>query len=157
MFETSETALIFFFGIFWATVLSTVPNYELFAISSLIRPETRSKAITRWLVGVLVLNVFPPGLLFAITQTNILPDQAGPKAVCCSALASLSVVSLFFVLQGLLVSGRTFFYENDEWTEVKRRLHLQADEDAKGAPSFVVAGLYIVGALLLAWLLNQIL
>lgn len=96
MFDSSLNSLVFFFGIFWATILSTVPDYRLFVVG---------KSRLRWVIGITVLNLFPLLLLLTLSvMFSIIPDQVGVVKPICAAIASLSVFSTFYFLRAILAA-----------------------------------------------------
>ena len=126
MFESSLGALVFFFGIFWATILSTVPDYKLFVVG---------KPRRRWVIGIMLLNLFPLLLLFLLSlMFSIIPDQVGIVTPICAAIASLSVFSTFYFLRATLAAFLTRLkYSKREMKHLTENLGLTSKRKVWGS------------------------
>jgi hypothetical protein len=119
MFDPNLNSLVFFFGIFWATILSTVPDYQLFVVG---------KSHCRWVIGITVLNLFPLVLLLGLSlMFSVIPEQAGIVKPICAAIASLSVFSTFYFLRAILAAYlKRLKYSKKEMEHLSEKFGLTA-------------------------------
>lgn len=126
MFDPGLNSLVFFFGIFWATILSTVPDYRLFVVG---------KSRWRWVIGIMILNLFPLVLLLALSlMFSLVPDKVGVVKPICAAIASLSVFSTFYFLRATLAAHlRCLKYSKREMKHLSENLGLTAKRKVWGS------------------------
>jgi len=96
--------ITFFFAIYWGAMISGMPKFSVFQIWTFKRPGHRWRLVLRLLFGVLVLNIYPIVLFYAIYNGPFVPTHA-PEAILCAGIAALSVFSAVFLLPGLLQMG----------------------------------------------------
>jgi hypothetical protein len=140
--ENGRAALVLFFGLFWGFGLSMVHPYHLFDLPDLFNSARRKYALRRFLIGLLMVNFAPIGLLWAL-YTIVVPDRPGGLAVVSAAVSSLSIFGLLWVLHALVASDRVraTFYPEDEYEIVA------AEWVRRGSNSFV--GHFVPGVLYL--------
>ena len=150
--DSGQQALIFFYGVFWATVVAATSPYRGFATALALAgkdPLERRNARRRLLVAVLLLNGLPAVLLYYLYECVVAPSQGG-RAVLAAAVASLSVFGIHRIFHAVVCSKETcsWFYTDTELT----RFGLK-DEEKSGSPwwAHLVPGLiYLFGAPVLA-------
>jgi len=154
--DTGQQALIFFYGVFWATVVAATSPYRAFATALALAakdPAERRNARRRLLLGFLLLNLLPAGLLLVLYQ-DVAAPASNARAVVSAAVASLSVFGIHRVFHAAVCSKETWraFYTDEEL----RRYDLK-DEEKSGSPwwAHFVPGIgYLVVIPLLAKLIK---
>ena len=147
MFESYSTALTFFFGIFWATILSKVPDeYKLFLVD---------KGFKSWFIGILFLNIYPLILLFILFKTSsIIPKNDKTIMTLCAAIASLSVFSALFFLRAMIRGCFDMMkYNSTEQRSLSEKFGLKKEKDEWS--SVVIGLLYLFGWPLVAILAGR--
>jgi hypothetical protein len=117
--DTGSAALVFFYGLFWATVISATARYRAFPTSlAMAAPRHERPRYWRRLgVSLLLLNFVPAGLLLLLYAT-VVPAAATPRAIASAALSSLSVFGVHRVYHAAVCSRETWkpFYSEAELT-----------------------------------------
>ena len=111
----TETALFYFYGIFWATTLGSISAFKPFDTASIFRGRTGYPAVRRAFVCLVVANALPVFGIWYLYQLlhNSVPSEWG---VPIAALASLSVFSLPRLIHGIVLNNTTatwFYLPND--------------------------------------------
>jgi len=154
LFFDSKDALIFFYGIFWATTLPAMSRFGPFEVTWVFRKgNARKRGLYRCVISALVLNVGPV-LWFWILYGNdlIIPISTDANVIMASAFASLSVFGFSNLTYALFAPDRpaTIFY-----TQEKRQKIIcdsKLDRTIKFRDYFVPAIGYFVFWPLVAWL-----
>jgi len=94
--ETGRIALIFFYGVFWATIVSAVGRYSPFNTAAFFSQEKRRHAFFRFLMSFTILNILP--ITWLLLLCLIIPDTSGVRPVIAAAVASLSVFGFHRIL-----------------------------------------------------------
>jgi hypothetical protein len=130
--DDGKTALLFFYGLFWASALAAITEFRAFDTAAFWRSDTSHRALWRFLVGLLIANVLPLGGLWLLYSDNsVIPKGSGAGPVLGAALASLSVFCVpRFMHAFLATSLHSLFYSNNDWKEVV------AEAKAKESDSF---------------------
>ncbi len=99
-----DTALAFFFAVFWSVAISGMQLLRVFHIWDYAdyAPKSGWRAGFRLVYGVGVVNVLPFGLFVAAQK--VVPDRMSSTALC-ACVASLSVFSICFFLPSALQFG----------------------------------------------------
>ncbi len=123
MFSGQES-LIFFYGIFWAAMLSTLGRFRLFSTHQFfsISKQNKTYAIRRFIIGILIINVIPIfwfWLLYSLIATN----STNVFSIMASAFISISVFGFNRILHSFLLSDEyhRYFYPDDEWKGAHER------------------------------------
>jgi len=92
-----DTALAFFFAVFWSVAISGMKLLRVFHVwdYAAYAEKRRWLAGVRLVYGVLIVNVLPFGL-FVLAQ-KVVPDRTNTTTLC-ACVASLSVFSICFFL-----------------------------------------------------------
>ncbi|MDP8227048.1 MAG: hypothetical protein P9L89_05360 [Candidatus Celaenobacter polaris] len=102
-----NTAITFFFAIFWGTAISSMRTYKVFHIWTLNRKGNGIRVVFRLAVGVIILNVVPLLIYYFIYTEpwfQIVPPKS-PAMFICAGVSSLSVFSIVFLLPGIMQLG----------------------------------------------------
>ncbi|HYT04420.1 MAG TPA: hypothetical protein VEM13_06015 [Gemmatimonadales bacterium] len=150
--DTGQQALVFFYGVFWATVIGATVPYRGFATAlALVASDLdkRRKCRRRLLVAFVLLNVLPAALLYVL-YSYVVPNCASGRAIVAAGVASLSVFGVHRVFHAIVCSKETWpaFYTAAEIKEY----HLDT-EDKSGSTwwAHAVPGVaYLVGMPLIA-------
>jgi hypothetical protein len=121
--ETGSAALIFFFGLFWASALATVSRYRPFDTASLFSREFRAMAVKRLIASFFIMNVLPVMLLLVLYQ-SVVPEGAGIRSVIIAAVTSLSVFGCNRILHSVIAADHhwsTFYSSETEWRDSLRQ------------------------------------
>ena len=117
--EYGTSALLFFYGLFWAEILATSARYKGFPTVTLwahwgCRDE-RTRRLKRMVVSVILLNIFPIVWL-GVLYTWVVPKKSGVVPVSMAALASLSIFGITRLYHGVIASRETMnrFYTDEE-------------------------------------------
>jgi len=157
--EDGTSALLFFYGLFWAEILATSARYKGFPTVTLCARwghlDERARRLKRIIVSVILLNIFPIlwlGLLYAW----VVPKESGVVPVSIAALASLSIFGITRLYHGCVASSETMnsFYTTEELT--KWEIHGGDEPHPKWAhlvPGMLYLAFYPVVAILLRSLL----
>ena len=115
-------ALIFFFGLFWATSLASVGRYRLFDTQLLSRAGKPWQGVKRLTVGLLLVNAGPVALLWLLHE-HVVSDATGLWPVVSAAVGSLSVFGVSRITHAFVASDPVgnFFYDDDEKETVLRQ------------------------------------
>lgn len=119
MLFTGKDALVFFYGIFWATILTIIGRYRLFDTHLLFSQNQRRYAISRFIVAFIVINVAPI-LWFWVLYSWIVPEALGVLPTMSAAFASLSIFGFHRILHAIVASENFYskFYSDKEWQAV---------------------------------------
>ena len=151
--DTGKAALIFFFGLFWASALSGIAEFRPFDTAAWFRPNGLWRGVRRFVAGVFIADVLPLiGLWCLYTTDAIVPsDVTGPTTIFAAAVASLGVFAVPRLMHAVLATAPLYkhFYFYADWQRV-------VDEaGASQRDSFwahFLPGLgYLVGFPLAAW------
>ncbi|MCK9274586.1 MAG: hypothetical protein M0P57_05800 [Syntrophales bacterium] len=152
--ESGSVSLIFFFGLFWASVIASVNRYRPFATADFWSDEYRPAAVKRFGISFVLLNLFPVFWLWFLYRF-IVPQNSGVLPVLSAALASLSVLGLHRVLHALIASDSTFrcFFQSDEHIDIAKQWQ------ERGVNSFLahfIPGIaYLLGFAFFAWIMGK--
>jgi hypothetical protein len=121
--DTSANALVFFYGVFWATSLARTDRYEAFKTAALFQKGARVRVTLRLAVALLVLTILPTGLVLAL-YIWVVPHDCRPESIASAALSSISVFGFIRLFHALVASDLTFrlFYTSAEIKEVRKHL-----------------------------------
>ena len=116
---TGKDAFILFYGIFWATALTTIGRYRLFDTHLFFSQNMRRYAFFRFIVGFIVMDVAPI-FWFCILYNLIVPETSGVLPIMSAAFASLSVFAFHRILHAIIATERfhSKFYAKKEWEAV---------------------------------------
>jgi len=131
--DTGQQALLFFYGVFWATVIAATSPYRAFATALALSASHRSErrnAQKRLFVGFVLLNALPAFVLFILYKC-VVPAQSTPRAVVAAAVASLSVFGIHRVFHALVCSKETWHWF---YTEGELARYNLGDEEKSGSP-----------------------
>ena len=151
--ESGSASLLFFFGLFWASVIASVARYRPFETADFWSDEHRPHALKRFGISFVVLNLFPVFWLWLLYQI-VVPQERGVIPILSAALASLSVFGIHRVLHALIATDKTFrfFYSLEEYHELANRWH------AHGTNSFIAHFLpgiaYLLVLAFLGWIVG---
>ena len=153
----SKTALIFFFGLFWASALGSITEFRAFDTAGWFRQDGLWRGIRRFSGGVVIANILPLTLLWFLYTSDWLipPNRKDVWAIFAAAVASLGVFFVPRIMHAFLATPWfwNWFYTEEEWSEVVK--------DAKADPKdsfwahFVPGVGYIIVFTFFAWLLNR--
>src|SRR5262245_38918120 len=120
--KTGSDALILLYAFFWAAALAMTARYQAFDTPSMWSGSQRRRAVSRFLVAVLVLNVFPIAWL-TVLYRHVVPSSEGLAPIVAAAVASLSVFGFHRILHALIASDKTWsaFYTEEELKDVRNR------------------------------------
>lgn len=120
--ETGPVALVFFYGVFWSSVISQLGRYRLFETADWFSTRYRRRAVLRFMIAFAVMNLGAVGLLWVL-YSLVVPNASGALPAMSAALASLSVFGLHRILHALIATKRTFrpFYSEEEYKEIAER------------------------------------
>jgi hypothetical protein len=120
--EDRNTAIIFFFGLFWATALASVNGFRAFDTYACCHGKERWKAVLRCIASFIIVNLLPAGGLWVLYRSPSIvpPTGAGAIAVVCAGIASLAVFATPRLLHAAIATRHTrdLFYNRDDWREV---------------------------------------
>lgn len=120
--DDRTTAIIFFYGLFWATALSSVDGFRAFDTYACFHGKERWKAVLRCLASFIIVDILPAfGLWVTYRSPWIVPkDSVGGIAVVCAGIASLSVFATPRLLHAVIATRHTrdLFYNPVDWAEV---------------------------------------
>src|SRR3972149_4977267 len=120
--ETTQAALVFFFGMFWASVLSAVAPFQVFDTRMLFRNGECARGLRRLGVGVIIVDALPVAGLCLLLKSPLMQAK-DVWGVAVAAIASMSVFSIHRLLHAF-VATRPFvgyFYSQAEVEELKGR------------------------------------
>ncbi|MDZ4401238.1 MAG: hypothetical protein U1A53_01175 [Prosthecobacter sp.] len=156
--QDGTSALLFFYGLFWAEILATSARYQGFPTVTLwarwsYRDE-RTRRLKRIFASVVLLNVFPIVWLFVLYQC-VVPKGAGFVPVSMAALASLSIFGITRLYHGVVASSETMnkYYTSEELT--KWKIHGVDDPHPRWAhlvPSMFYLVCYPSAAIAVGWI-----
>jgi len=157
MSTDSTTALLFFYGVFWATLLPAMSKFGPFETSSFFRKgERRVKGVPRFFLSLLCLNILPIAWLwFLLSSEFVIRHSSNPIDLVSAAIVSLSVFgfsSLVYALYGTKPSMNCFF-TNDEIDKILSEPGM--DSDNKFHFYFVSAVFYFVVPTAIASLISH--
>lgn len=119
--KTGNVALIFFYGIFWATTLNVVGRYRAFDTHTFFSKLKKSRrfALKRFLVSLFIINLCPVAWLWFL-YVYIVPNKSGVFPTMSGAFASLSVFGFHRILHAIIATENFYrkFYSNKEWKTV---------------------------------------
>jgi len=119
--ESGRAALLLFFGLFWATVLSSVDDFRPFDTAGWFRAQECAKSFARWWVSFLIVDLLPAIGLYGLYKSHrVIPaDSAGDIGILCAAIASLAVFAVPRLLHAFIATRTTrrAFYSDDEWSQ----------------------------------------
>jgi hypothetical protein len=140
--ETGRTALLVFYGLFWAAVISAVSRYRAFDTAAFFsrRREQSCHAIYRFTASFVILNILPILWLWLL-YTEIVPHKCGWLPVMGAAFASLSVFGFNRILHATIATPTTYsrFYSYSDWKAVVEQ---QPWRPLRGPDNSFKAGLY---------------
>jgi hypothetical protein len=119
---TGKDALILFYGIFLATIVSVIGKYRLFETHLLLfRNKRRRYALFRFLVAFFFLNVIPIFWIWVLYNW-IVPETLGALPIIAGAFASLSVFGFNRILHAIIATEKNHskFYSEKEWEEITK-------------------------------------
>jgi len=108
--DTGQQALVFFYGVFWATVIGATAPYRGFATAlALVASDIdkRRKCQRRLFVAFALLNMLPAVLLY-ILYTRVVPNAATGRAIVAAGVASLSVFGVHRLFHAIACSKETW-------------------------------------------------
>ena len=117
--EYGTSALLFFYGLFWAEILATSARYKGFPTVTLWAEwkyrSKRVKQVKRIIVSLSILNIFPIVWLYVL-YACVVPKKSGILPVIMAALASLSIFGIIRLYHGVVASRETMkiFYTDQE-------------------------------------------
>ena len=128
--DDGKTALLFFYGLFWASALAAITEFRAFDTAAFWRPDTSHRAVWRLVVGVLIANVLPlGGLWFLYSGNSVIPKGSGAGPVLGAAVASLSVFCVPRLMHAFLATSfHSFFYSADDWEAVVEEAKAQKSD-----------------------------
>jgi len=120
--ESGSASLVFFLGLFWASVITSANRYRPFETADFWSATHRSYALKRFGLSFVILNLFPIVWLWLLYQV-VVPQKPGFIPVLSAALASLSVFGIHRILHALLACESTIcvFYPSEEHEELVGR------------------------------------
>lgn len=152
--DNGQQALLFFYGVFWATVISSTSPYRAFATTLAIRGN--KKAILRLVFATVLLNILPVLLIHELYKCKeIVPADSSATAIMAAAFASLSVFGINRVFHALVCSKETWKYF---YTEVEIKKYDLDNEEKSMSPwsAHLIPGIaYLLGMPGLAWLITS--
>jgi hypothetical protein len=152
--DSTQAALVFFFGTFWACVLSAVAPFQTFDTRLVFRPESRRRGICRIMVGLVVVNVVPVFGLCLLYKSWLM-DAKDVKGVAVAATAAMSVFSIQRFLHAFIAtkSLAPHFYSDADVNDLKERGKDvdQFHEHFIPAVGYVVIPLLLAGGLHRYW------
>ena len=150
--KTGSEALILLYSLFWAAALAMTGRYQAFDAPSMWAREPR--AVRRFVVGLLVLNLFPI-LWLTLLYRLVVPAQEGWAPIAAAAVAALSVFGFHRILHALIASDATHsrFYTADEIRAVRNRDPFTQPQTF--AAHFWPGLIYIVACGGAAWLVGR--
>ena len=103
--STGSEALIFFYGVFWATVVSSASRYRPFETADLFSadPPTRKMSLRRMLWSLLLLNGLPITNL-TLLYSHVVPVSNNGSAIASAAFGGLSVFAYTRLLHAILAT-----------------------------------------------------
>jgi len=156
--DNGQQALLFFYGVFWATVISSTSPYRAFATTlalSARNKDVRVKACKRLIVAFIILNVIPVVLLYILYKWQwIVPAQNTDAAIAAGAVASLSVFGINRVFHAFVCSRGTW---NCFYTQQEISAYNLDNEEKSESPfwaHFIPGIFYLVGMPLIAALIT---
>ena len=144
--QDGTSALLFFYGLFWAEILATSARYKGFPTVTLwarwgYRDE-RARRLKRILASGVLLNLLPIVWL-GVLYRWVVPKEAGFVPVSMAALASLSIFGITRLYHGVVASSETMnkYYTPEELT----KWNIHGDDDPHSRWAHLVPGmLYVV-------------
>ena len=122
--ETRGAAIVFFYGLVWATVLSSADEFRAFDTYAWFHGKERVKAVRRWFVAAVIVDLVPAlGLVFLYWSTWVVPaNTTGPVSVACAGVASLGVFAVPRLLHAVIATRHTYgwFYKLDDWQKIPK-------------------------------------
>ncbi len=117
--QHGRMALIFFFGVFWCSVLAAAARYRPFDTTAFYTEGSFGHAARRFLFSFLSLNVLPVGLLFLLYHL-VVPDRSDAVSVIAAATGALGVFGCHRMLHAIIASKKwhSWFYADETWREV---------------------------------------
>lgn len=153
-----DTALAFFFAVFWSVAISGMQLLRVFHVWDYAAYELKSGwwAAVRLVYGVGVVNVLPFGLFVAAQK--VVPDRTSTTALC-ACVASVSVFSICFFLPCFLQFGLAKVLYPDapqrkSWAGAAKKAEMGTTWK-DGAVSLGTALMYCIVPLALAYLFAQ--
>jgi len=158
--DSGQAALVFFFGLFWASALSAITEFRAFDTAGWWRrrESSRSRGLSRFLTGIAIADAVPLALLW-ILYNSPLVDQAAQRPFRPVVVAAVASLSVFFVPRFmhaiLATTWHSCFYDDAEWRQVV--VDAKAQESDTFAAHFVPGVGYVIvfvgAAAVLRWVL----
>lgn len=113
--NSTETAFLFFYGLFWACALSAISIFRPFDTTILFDKDRFLPGIIKILLSLFIANVLPILGLYFFYKSS-LSDLNQPKGVFLSAILSMTVFSIPRLIHAVLLNVKThkFFYSSEE-------------------------------------------
>lgn len=115
-------ALVFFFALFWASALSAIAPFHAFDTRDLIKAGFRCKTLRRFLIAVVIADIFPALMLLFFLHRSWLKGST-PASIMAGAVASLSVFFIPRLMHAALLSDRWWYryYDAEQKAEMAKQ------------------------------------
>ncbi len=114
--------MIFFFGLFWSSVLSATSVFQVFDTRLLFRDGERMKGIRRLAAGIIIIDIFP--LILLVGFLMFFPNESAAQisTIVAAAILSISVFSAQRFLHSVVATRWSdFFYSEEDAMALKDR------------------------------------
>lgn len=120
--DSTQAALVFFFGMFWASALSAVAPLQVFDTRLLFRRGQMKRGWCRLVVGLVIVDILPVVGLCLLLNSPLM-EAKKIAGVATAAIASLSVFSVQRFLHASVATDRfaSFYYSADDLTMLESR------------------------------------
>lgn len=126
--EMTETSLLFFYGIFWASSLNALAVFRPFNTAGLFDPKTWRTGFKRLIAGLFIANLLPIFGLFFLYNSPLMEIESS-AGIMISAFASLSVFSIPRLFHGIVLNKTTskWFYTEEEVERLRVKHEKKSD------------------------------
>ena len=117
---SGATALLFFYGVFWAGLLASAGRYRVFDTTLFFHTNAsrRLQAWQRLKAGVVITDLAPLAWLIVLYH-RIVPNNSECSSILMAGLASLSLFAFVRILHAVVAtSSWATFYCEDEYTRI---------------------------------------
>ena len=130
--DTGRAALIFFYGVFWATMVATTARYRAFPTALILGgpSDEMARHWRRLAASFAFLNVAPV-IVLILLYNYVVSEDSGWVSVASAATASLSVFGIVRLYHALICSKETW-----RWFYTEHRLEcyeLKSDDKSEAS------------------------
>jgi len=158
--ETGRIALVFFYGIFWASVINAISRLRPFETAAIFSKKPK-KAEGKWpavraqrawwrcFAAFIFINLLPI-LWLLFLYNKVIPNTSDVSSVIAAAFASFSVFGFNRILYSIIATKwHSTFFSNEEWKEIKEEWPWKADEEGdlcvdRFAAHFIPGIIYLI-------------